>query len=68
MFLQTIAPEDATGEIAAIYNEEIAERGFLMEATACWTTKPDLLPLFEHFLERFTQEVNRFGIPCPEVM
>ena len=50
MFLQTIAPEDATGEIATIYNEEIAKRGFLMEATACWTTRPDLLPLFEHFL------------------
>lgn len=49
MYLQTIAEADATGEIADIYNHEIAQRGFVMEATKCWTFRPDLLPLYETF-------------------
>lgn len=51
MFLQTVAPEAATGEVAAIYRKEIDANGFLMEATRCWTTRPEVLPLFEHFTE-----------------
>jgi uncharacterized peroxidase-related enzyme len=49
MYLQTIAEDDATGEIATIYDHEIAQRGFVMEATKCWTFRPDLLPLYENF-------------------
>lgn len=49
MYLQTIAEADATGEIADIYNHEIAQRGFVMEATKCGTFRPDLLPLYENF-------------------
>ncbi|MHA6692321.1 carboxymuconolactone decarboxylase family protein [Devosia sp. A449] len=51
MFLQTIAPEAATGEVAEIYRKEIDANGFLMAATRCWTTRPEVLPLFEHFTE-----------------
>ncbi len=51
MFLQTVSPDEASGEIAEIYQHEIASRGFVMEATRCWTTRPEVLPLFEQFSE-----------------
>ena len=51
MYLRTVGPDEATGEVAAIYHKEIASMGFLMEATRCWTTRPEVLPLFEHFSE-----------------
>ncbi|WP_240233702.1 carboxymuconolactone decarboxylase family protein [Devosia lacusdianchii] len=51
MFLKTVGPDEATGEVAEIYQAEIARIGFLMEATACWTTRPEVLPLFEQFSE-----------------
>lgn len=49
MFLKTIAEADATGPIAEIYAQEKATFGFVMAATACWTARPDLLPVFEDF-------------------
>jgi uncharacterized peroxidase-related enzyme len=51
MFLHTVSPEHATGEVAAIYDAEVAQHGFVMEATRCWTTRPEVLPLFEQFSE-----------------
>ncbi|HTN63420.1 MAG TPA: alkylhydroperoxidase [Devosia sp.] len=51
MFLKTTGVEDATGELAAIYQAEIAQCGFLMQATQCWSTRPEILPLYEHFSE-----------------
>jgi uncharacterized peroxidase-related enzyme len=51
MFLKTVGPEEATGDVAEIYAKEIASMGLLMEATRCWTTRPEVLPLFEHFSE-----------------
>ncbi|HEY8577105.1 MAG TPA: alkylhydroperoxidase [Devosia sp.] len=49
MFLQTVGLEEARGEIADIYQNEIASMGLLMEATTCWTTRPEVLPHFERF-------------------
>ena len=51
MFLKTVDADEATGEVAEIYQAKIASMGFLMEATRCWTTRPEVLPLFEHFTE-----------------
>ncbi len=51
MFLKTVGLDEATGEVAEIYAKEIASMGLLMEATRCWTTRPEVLPLFEHFSE-----------------
>ena len=51
MFLKTVGPSEAEGEVAGIYGREIATMGFLMDATRCWTTRPEVLPLFEHFSE-----------------
>lgn len=50
MFIKTVAPEDATGEVAAIYRAEIEAMGFVMEGTACWTAVPGLSPMVEHLL------------------
>ena len=46
---EIIDEAEATGEVAEIYHGEIAQRGFVMEATKCWTVRPDLLPLYEQF-------------------
>ena len=51
MYLKTVSPEDATGEVAEIYAMEAGKIGFNMEATRCWTTRPEVLPLFERFSE-----------------
>ena len=51
MFLNTVGLDEATGEVAVIYAKEIASMGLLMEATQCWTTRPEVLPLFERFSE-----------------
>jgi hypothetical protein len=52
MFLQTIAEQDASGQIAEIYAAQSAQMGFVMEATRCMTTRPDLLPIYTDFSNR----------------
>jgi uncharacterized peroxidase-related enzyme len=49
MFLQTIAEKDATGRVAECYENERSQVGFVPEAARCFTTRPDLLPIFEDF-------------------
>lgn len=43
MFIETVTPNDATGETAAVYAEEVASMGRVMEATQCWSARPDIL-------------------------
>lgn len=52
MFLQTIGEDEATGRIAEIYDKHKAQSGFVMEATKCFTTRPDLLPLYSDFIDK----------------
>ena len=49
MFLQTVAEKDATGAIAEAYRIEKEDAGFVPEAARCFSTRPDLLPLFHAF-------------------
>lgn len=51
MFLQTVAEQDASGAIAEVYKKEKAGAGFVPEAARCFTTRPDLLPLFDAFFD-----------------
>lgn len=51
MFLQTVAEEDATGAIAHVYKKEKEGAGFVPESARCFTTRPDLLPLFDAFFD-----------------
>lgn len=50
MYIKTIEPAEATGEIADIYRGEIESMGLVMEATSCWTARPDMLVPVEHLL------------------
>jgi uncharacterized peroxidase-related enzyme len=49
MFIKTVADAEASGRIAEIYAAEREEIGLVMSATACWTARADLLPLFSDF-------------------
>ena len=49
MYLETIGDEEAEGRVAEIYAAARAQNGFVMEATRCFTTRPDLLPLYTEF-------------------
>jgi uncharacterized peroxidase-related enzyme len=49
MFLQTVAEKDATGALAEAYRMEKEDAGFVPEAARCFSTRPDLLPLFHAF-------------------
>jgi len=43
MFIQSIDPAEATGEIADLYAAEISSMGMLMQATQCWSARPDVI-------------------------
>jgi uncharacterized peroxidase-related enzyme len=45
MFLNTVDEANATGRVAEIYAAERAELGIVMEASKCWTVRPDMLPV-----------------------
>ena len=49
MFLKTVDPKEATGDVANIYQHEQESIGFVMEATRCWTSRPEVLALYEQF-------------------
>ena len=50
MFIGTIDEQDATGDIAEIYQDEAKALGFVMEGTKCWTALPHIAPMVEHLL------------------
>ena len=45
MFLKTIAESEASGRVAEIYAGERKDLELVMEASKCWTTRPDMLPV-----------------------
>jgi uncharacterized peroxidase-related enzyme len=52
MFLQTIDEEHATGRVAEIYERQRTQLGFVMEAAKCFTSSPDLLPIYTDFSDK----------------
>jgi uncharacterized peroxidase-related enzyme len=52
VFLKTIEPAKAEGEVAAIYANEVASMGRVMQATQCWSARPDILAPVEHLLHQ----------------
>lgn len=52
MFLKTVEPDEAEGEIATIYAGELASMGRVMQATQCWSARPDILAPVEHLLHQ----------------
>ena len=52
MYIKTIEPDEATGDIAALYEAEIASMGRVMEATQCWSARPDIIIPVEALLHQ----------------
>ena len=52
MFIKTIEPDEATGEIAALYDAEEKTMGRVMQATQCWSARPDLIVPIENLLHQ----------------
>lgn len=52
MFIKTVEPEEATGDIAELYQAEIAGMGRVMQATQCWSSRPDMIVPVEHLLHQ----------------
>lgn len=50
MFIKTIKPDEATGEIAALYGAEKETMGRVMQATECWSARPDVIVPIENLL------------------
>lgn len=52
MFIKTIEPDEATGEIAALYKAEKKSMGRVMQATQCWSARPDIIVPVESLLHQ----------------
>ncbi len=52
MYIATVEPSQASGEIAELYAGEIASMGMVMQATQCWTARPDVAMPVEALLHR----------------
>ncbi|TCP90347.1 putative peroxidase-related enzyme [Rhizobium sp. PP-CC-2G-626] len=52
MFIKTVEPSEATGEIAALYEAEIRSMGQVMQATQCWSARPDVIIPIENLLHQ----------------
>ena len=52
MFIKTIEPDEATGEIAALYDDEVKSMGRVLQATQCWSARPDVIVPIEKLLHR----------------
>ncbi|WP_313196104.1 alkylhydroperoxidase [Shinella zoogloeoides] len=52
MFIKTIEPDEATGEIAALYAAEKESMGRVMQATQRWSARPDVILPVENLLHQ----------------
>ncbi|MBX3582889.1 MAG: alkylhydroperoxidase [Rhizobiaceae bacterium] len=52
MYIKTVHPDEATGEIRALYEAELKSMGRVMEATQCWSARPDIIVPVEKLLHQ----------------
>lgn len=52
MFIKTVERDEAAGEIAELYDAEIAAMGRVMQATQCWSARPDIVVPVERLLHQ----------------
>lgn len=52
MYIKTVSDDEATGEIAELFKAERESMGMVMEATRCWSARPDMLVPIEHLLHQ----------------
>jgi uncharacterized peroxidase-related enzyme len=58
MFLKTVEEGEATGRIAEIYRDEQQSLGLVMEASKCWTARPDMLPVISDMFAGLKKEFS----------
>lgn len=58
MYIKTVSPSEATGQMAEIYAAEIASMGRVMEATQCWSARPDMLVPVENLLHQMRDKFS----------
>lgn len=52
MFIKTIGPTEAAGELALLYEAETRSMGRVMQATECWSARPDIIVPIERLLHQ----------------
>jgi uncharacterized peroxidase-related enzyme len=52
MFIRTVEPDEATGDIADLYQAEKQSMGRVMQATQCWSARPDVIVPVENLLDQ----------------
>ncbi|HEY9012457.1 MAG TPA: alkylhydroperoxidase [Devosia sp.] len=52
MYLKTVSDQEATGEMAEMFAAERAGMGMVMNATRCWSARPDMLVPIERLLHQ----------------
>lgn len=52
MYLKTLSDDEATGEVAELFRAERESMGTVMEATRCWSARPDMLLPIERLLHQ----------------
>jgi uncharacterized peroxidase-related enzyme len=52
MYIKTIEPDEATGDLANLYDAEIKSMGRVMQATQCWSARPDVILPIESLLHQ----------------
>ncbi len=58
MYLRTISDDEATGEVAELFAAERATMGTVMEATRCWSARPDMLLPIERLLHQMRNDFS----------
>jgi uncharacterized peroxidase-related enzyme len=52
LYVKTIEPDQAEDDIDALYKAEIASMGRVMQATQCWSARPDVIVPIERLLHQ----------------
>ena len=52
MYLKTVSDDEASGEMADMFAAERAGMGMVMNATRCWSARPDMLVPIERLLHQ----------------
>jgi uncharacterized peroxidase-related enzyme len=52
MYIKTIEPDEATGDLANLYDAEMKSMGRVMQATQCWSARPDVILPIESLLHQ----------------
>ena len=52
MFIKSVEPAEATGDIAQRYSAEMASMGMVMQASQCWSARPDIFVPVQDLLQK----------------